>query len=325
MIRHLAKEGMAVARLNFSHGNHSQHQKILDRICHINQKVHRKIKVLQDLEGFRIRLGTLKAPLDLTQGKSVWMAAGARSADDGVIPLDTSADLAGIRKGMEIYIADGMICLKVISREKKRLKLKVIQGGQITSRKGVNIPGFKFTADILTAKDRGDVEFGIRNRVDYVALSFVRNKQDILNLKEIVSSRRSHCRIIAKIENEEGLKNIDEIISCSDGILVARGDLGVSLPIYQIPVIQKDIIRRCNRRKKLVITATQMLESMTTNIRPTRAEVSDVANAIIDGSDYVMLSGETALGKYPVETVRMMKKIIDYTQKAIVAPRTGRS
>jgi pyruvate kinase len=216
---------------------------------------------------------------------------------------------------MDVFIDDGNLQLRVIGRSKKGIRLEVIQGGILKSRKGVNIPKIKLKSDILTEKDKQDISFGIKNRVDYIAQSFVRHKADIVRVTKLVESRLPDCKIIAKIENQDGLKNLSEIMHACDGIMVARGDLGVSLPIYQIPIFQKFIIRRCNAEKKWVATATQMLESMITNSRPTRAEVSDVANAILDGTDYVMLSGETAVGAFPVKCVRMMKDIINFTEK----------
>jgi pyruvate kinase len=248
------------------------------------------------------------------------MAKG-ETQDQGVIPLESELDLSDLKVGMEIFVDDGRIHLRVEElttvKDRPALRMEVLHGGVINSRKGVNIPQLRLKADILTAKDKRDIEFGIKHGMDYVAQSFVRNAKDIDRVSALVRPALPKCQIIAKIENQEGLRNLDSIIDHSDGIMVARGDLGVSLPIYKIPMIQKDMIRRCNRRKKMVVTATQMLESMTENVRPTRAEVSDVANAIIDGTDYVMLSGETAVGAFPVKAVRMMQMIIAYTEKSL--------
>ena len=218
---------------------------------------------------------------------------------------------------MHVYIADGTIDLKVKGKNGDIFGLEVIQGGCISSKKGVNIPGLKLKSDIFTQKDANDLELGIKNKVDFVAQSFVRNAKDIAHVFDIVKKQLPKAKVIAKIENREGVDNIEEIINACDGIMVARGDLGVSLPIYQVPVLQKKIIKITNKKRKLDITATQMLETMIEHKRPTRAEVSDVANAIYDGSDCVMLSGETAIGKFPVETVEMMRKIIEFTEKSI--------
>jgi len=200
-----------------------------------------------------------------------------------------------------------------VSSGKDFIEAEVIAPGVLKSHKGINIPDLKLNFDLLTEKDKNDICFGVANNVDFIAQSFVRNKRDMVILKEFIDSKNFNCKIIAKIENREGIDNIKEILSVSDGVMIARGDMGVSLPIFEVPVMQKRIIALSNKLQKIDITATQMLESMTENFRPTRAEVSDVANAVLDGSDYVMLSGETAVGKYPVETVKMMKQIIDFT------------
>jgi len=314
VIRQLAREGMDIARLNFSHGDHAQHQKMINNIRRVNRGRKNRIKILQDLEGYRIRLGIMATPRELKKGTLVTLA-GQNSRDQRALPLDADFDLRSLKTGMNIYIADGMIALKVMGRKNGSLQLLVVQGGVVSSKKGVNIPELKLQADILTPKDAADIAFGIANRVDFVAQSFVRNAKDIMQVVRLVKAGAPHCQVIAKIENRDGIRNIRRIIDACDGIMVARGDMGVSLPIYEVPVIQKEIIRFCDQRKKMDITATQMLESMTEHFRPTRAEVSDVANAILDGSDCVMLSGETASGKFPVESVRMMRQIVEYTEK----------
>jgi pyruvate kinase len=208
-----------------------------------------------------------------------------------------------------------MVCLRVVGHRGEKVELEVETGGYVSSKKGVNIPDMELKKNIITAKDEEDIAFGIENKVDYIAQSFVRNKQDILRVVNMVKPGLPDCKFIAKIENRDGVENIESITDACDGIMIARGDLGVSLPIYQIPFIQKDIIHLCSKKKQFVITATQMLESMTEHPRPTRAEVSDVANAILDGSDFLMLSGETAVGNYPVESVEMMCQIIEFTKK----------
>jgi pyruvate kinase len=314
IIAAMAASGMGIARMNFSHGTHQQHQKVINTVRSVNEKYGYTIKVLQDLEGFRIRIGRLKQPIMLEKKQHVWMSNADGESDD-FIPLDLEINLTSLLEGMHVFINDGMVCLRVIDHQEGRVELEVENGGMISSRKGVNIPELKLDQDILTAKDEEDLGFGIENNVDYVAQSFVRNKHDILRVIDTVKPSLPDCEFIAKIENSEGIENIESIIDACDGIMIARGDLGVSLPIYQIPFIQKDIIRRCNKKKKFVITATQMLESMTEHPRPTRAEVSDIANAILDGSDYLMLSGETAVGHYPVESVEMMRRIMEFAKK----------
>jgi len=314
IIKLMAQSGMKVARLNFSHGSHPEHQKLINIVRELNKDHGMDIEILQDLAGYRIRIGILESPITLKE-KDILTLSNDPQYKDKHIPLDSDFDISTLKNDMMIYIADGMIALKVKAVYDNRVKARVIAGGKLKSRKGVNIPDLRLRSNILTEKDQKDIEFGIKNKVDFIAQSFVRNQKDIERINELVKPELPDCRIIAKIENKQGVRNIDKIIDACDGILVARGDLGVSLPIYKIPVIQKDIIRRCNNREKIVVTATQMLESMTESPRPTRAEVSDVANAIFDGTDYVMLSGETAIGRFPVRSVRMMAHVVDFTEK----------
>ena len=231
--------------------------------------------------------------------------------------MDYRGALEDIRKGQYIYIDDGKIALAVVGREGRRLKTKVHIGGLLKEHKGVNIPGLKIRFKDLSEKDRRGINFCIDNDIDFIAQSFVRTKYDIMKIRDIVNAGSSQCQLVAKIENREGIKNIDEIIDASDGIMIARGDMGISIPIYEVPIIQKMIIKKCNKKRKFVITATQMLESMTESRIPTRAEAADVANAVLDGSDYVMLSAETAVAGYPVEAVDMMNRIIEYTEAHI--------
>ena len=320
VIKKMAAAGMRVARLNFSHGSHAEHSDRLRVIRELNRHSNRPIHVLQDLEGYRLRIGRLRDGgfLQLSKGQVLYFAGRNASVDrDDLIPLDYDGSLAGIRRGADIFIDDGKIMLTVLNNRKGVLRAKVLIPGLLRERKGVNICGFQFPREGMTRKDEQDLDFGIKYRVQFIAQSFVRDKEDILELKERIYAVRPRIRIVAKIENAEGIKNIDEILRVTDGIMIARGDMGVSIPIYQIPVVQKMIIRKCNRRKKFVITATQMLDSMTESPRPTRAEVTDVANAFLDGSDYLMLSAETAVGKYPVETVEMMSRILHFTRRSI--------
>ena len=312
----MAKAGMAVARINFSHGDHQQHQKTIDAVRHVNKKKKTRIKLLQDLEGYRIRIGHLKKPIELKPKDRIRMS-NVPQPPANVVPIDYTGVNCTLKKGLDVFVDDGLICLRVINSNKRSIHLEVINGGILKSRKGVNIPSLKLRSNILTEKDQEDISFGIKNEFDYVAQSFVRNKMDIKRVSQLLKPHLPRCRMIAKIENQEGIRNLDSISDACDGVIVARGDLGVSFPIYKIPMIQKEIINHCNRQQKMVITATQMLESMTHSPRPTRAEVGDVANAIIDGSNFVMLSGETAVGSYPVESVAMMKQVICYTEKAV--------
>lgn len=317
--RKMVFSGMDVVRLNFSHASHKEHIQCLNLIREINRKYHRRVRILGDLEGYRIRVGKFKGSeaIEVKKRQIIWLTQSSVAKEKGIIPFDYCADLGVIKSGQYIYIDDGNIALRAISRKKKSLKTEVIVGGIVKEHKGINIPGAKLKFSGLTAKDIDDIRFCVDNQLDYIAQSFVRTRGDILKIREFLKGHSPHIKIIAKIENREGINNIDEIIAVSDGIMIARGDMGVSIPIYEIPVVQKEIIKKCNRAGKFVITATQMLESMTENLKPTRAEVTDVANAIIDGSDYLMLSGETAVGHYPAETVCMMNQIIKFTESHI--------
>ncbi len=310
----MAAQGMNVARLNFSHGQHETHLEMMRLIAKINKKRKTQIRILQDLEGFRIRVGHFTGDKVLIKDQIVYMSNSEDPSYDH-IPFDFSEDIKLIKKGMEVFIDDGNLFLKVLDNKARRLKLKVLQGGILKQRKGINIPKLQLQADIMTEKDKKDLDFGIAHGVDCVAQSFVRNDRDIKSVVDRVKATLPDCKVIAKIENREGVAHIESIINACDGIMVARGDLGVSLPIYKVPLIQKHIIRRCIRKKKFVIVATQMLESMISHNRPTRAEVADVANAVIDGTDYVMLSAETAVGQYPVRSINMMRQIIEYTER----------
>lgn len=316
VIRKMVMAGLDVVRLNFSHGSHKEHLGRLELVRRANKKYRRHIRIMQDLEGYRVRIGRFKGGKHriLKKRTTVWLVKEADKGDPRLIPFDYKGDLTEIRPGGLIYIDDGNIILKAKKSSKKVVKTEVVEGGILKERKGINIPGVRLKFSGLTAKDRIDIEFGINHRVDYVAQSFVRSKKDIDTLRDIIEPRAPECLIVAKIESREAIKNIDEIIDSSDGIMIARGDMGIAVPIYQIPIIQKRIIKKCNRKKRFVITATQMLEHMTEHSRPTRAEVTDVANAILDGTDFVMLSAESAAGKFPVKAVKTMNDIIKFTE-----------
>jgi len=316
VIRKMGEAGMDIARLNFSHSSYRDQKAKIDIIRKINRGRKEPIRILQDLEGYRIRIGKLDGgkPVEVKKRQRVILTNCRAVGCGNVIPFDYHGSLCDIKGAEFIYIDDGNIALKVKRICRDRVETSVWAGGMIKERKGVNMPGAKLKFSGITEKDRKDIAFGIKNKVDFIAQSFVRNEEDILKIAKLVKPRLPCCKVIAKIENRDGIRNIDEIIAASDGIMIARGDMGVSMPIQQIPIIQKIIIKRCNRDNKFVITATQMLESMTESLRPTRAEVTDVANAIMDGTSYVMLSGETAVGRHPVEAVRMMENIIDFTE-----------
>jgi len=319
ILRNMMLAGMDVARLNFSYRSHASHKHHTNLIRQLNKKYRRHIKILQDLEGYRIRVGKFKnrQGLELKNRQQVLLTNQDVAGERNVIPFDYEGSLSDIKSGTHIYIDDGNIALIVKSRTSRYLKAEVSTPGFLKENKGVNIPNIALKFKGLTDKDRTDIQFGIKNKVDYIAQSFVRDRNDIIQIRDLVKPPLPDCQIVAKIENLQGIKNIDEIIDVSDGIMIARGDMGISIPIYQIPVVQKRIIRKCNQRKKFVITATQMLESMAENLRPTRAEVTDVANAVLDGTDLVMLSAETAVGKHPVEAVKMMNQILKFTENSL--------
>lgn len=316
VLRKMMISGMDVARLNFSHGSHAEHKRTLDLIRELNTKYKRHIRILQDLEGYRIRTGSFKnkKTIVLEKKQIILLTNEERSAYNDVIPFDYKGPLRDIKMGSFIYMDDGNIALRAKSRTRHHIKAEVIMPGILKENKGINIPDINLQFKDMTEKDKTDLQFGMKNKVDFIAQSFVRNKKDVLNIRDFINGSSIKCGIIAKIENRQGIRNIDEILAACDGIMIARGDMGVSLPIYKIPILQKMIIKKCIQAKKIVITATQMLESMTEHMRPTRAEVSDVSNAILDGSGYLMLSAETAVGKYPVETVKMMNDIIKFTE-----------
>jgi len=316
VLRRMMQAGMDVVRLNFSHGTLEKHLESIRLVRKLNKKYRRHVRILGDLEGYRMRIGELKdkQPVLVKKREILWLTTEAIQGEGDRIPFDWAGSLKPIRAGQLIYIDDGNLMLKVETRDAKNLKTRVIVGGLIKERKGINLPGVKLDVTGLTAKDKEDIHFCIEHKIDYIAQSFVRSKQDILDLRSHLRGHDNACRVIAKIENREGIRNIDEIISVCDGIMVARGDMGISIPVYEVPYVQKKIIRKCNKAGKFVITATQMLESMTEHPIPTRAEVCDVANAILDGTDFVMLSAESAAGLYPVPCVEMMNQIIKFTE-----------
>jgi pyruvate kinase len=314
ILRKMFVSGLDGVRLNFSHGTHLEHIQRIELIRTLNQKMRRSIKIMQDLEGYRIRIGKLAAPLELKKGKEFYLTQEDILGSPSEVSFDYGGSLQRIKKGTYVYVDDGRIVLQVSAREKKRLRVKVIVGGLLSEHKGMNIIGAKLEFAALTAKDKKDVQAAIKYKLDYVAQSFVRDAKDLRLLKKIVMPKHAACKFFAKVENQEALSNLDEIIEEADGIIVARGDLGICVPIYKVPVIQKEIIKKCRLANKSVIVATQMLDSMTYNSLPTRAEVSDVANAILDGATHLLLSGETAIGKNPSKVVDMMNKIIKNTE-----------
>jgi len=306
--------GLDIVRLNFSHGSYSEHVKLVEFVRALNKKMRRSIKIMQDLEGYRIRIGQINKPVLLKKGKHIYLTQEDIPGNEKEVSFDYEGPLEAIKPGTLIYIDDGKITLEVKAVEQKRLKTKVLIGGELKQHKGVNIPDAKLEFESFTQKDRADIELGVTQQFDYIAQSFVRSADDIRIIKDIVKPRHPRCQIFAKVESREALDNIDEIIYEADGIIVARGDLGICVPIYEIPVIQKEIVRKCREKNKPVVVATQMLDSMTEELIPTRAEVTDVANAILDGATHLLLSAETAIGKHPSQVVDMMNKIIKSTE-----------
>jgi pyruvate kinase len=298
--------GLNVARINFSHGTHEQHAAVIKRVRDIAAEMKRPVAILGDLQGPRIRIGDLPKPIHLADGSDVTLVfEHLASGDEIPVTYEMLAD--DVHVGDRILINDGLLELVVLDVTKPRVKTRVLHGGDLTSHKGMNLPGVQVSAPSITEKDREDVVFAVEQDLDYIALSFVRRGDDIAELRTLIPK---HMLVVAKIEKDSALMHIEEIVRASDGVMVARGDLGVELPFEEVPYAQKRIIGLANRLGKPVITATQMLESMITHPRPTRAEASDVANAILDGTDAVMLSAETAAGQYPRLAVEAMTRII---------------
>lgn len=313
-MRKMMNAGLDIVRLNFSHGTQKEHIQRIQLIRRLNKKMRRAIKIMQDLEGYRLRVGHLKKAMSLAKNSVVLLTQEPVIGSEKIIPFDYAGALSAITTGSFIYIDDGKIVLRVIGRQKKSLAARVVAGGLLAERKGINIPEAKLAFEALTQKDKDDIAIAVAYRLDYVAQSFVRSADDIRLLRTLLSGAHARCKIFAKVENKEALANIDEIIDASDGIIVARGDLGICLPIYKGPIFQKEIIKKCLRKRKPVVVATQMLDSMVEERLPTRAEVSDVANAILDGADALLLSAETAVGRHPHLVVSMMNTIIKTTE-----------
>jgi pyruvate kinase len=310
VLKELIKRGMNVARLNFSHGTVEEHRDDIRRIRAVAAALNRTCLILADLPGPKIRIGKLQSePLVLKKGDTMTFTTKDVPATATLIPVNYERLPESVSKGSIIYLNDGFIQLKVQEVLDPEVRCRIEIGGQLLSHKGINLPKAKLFINPITDQDLALVEFGLQEGIDTFGVSFVEKAEDILLVKEFAKKRGVAIRVVAKIERAEAVKNIDEILNVADAIMVARGDLGVQIPIEDVPGIQKQLILKANLLGRPVITATQMLESMTQNIRPTRAEATDVANAILDGTDAVMLSEETAIGKYPVETVEMMARI----------------
>lgn len=317
-LRSLMLAGMDVARFNFSHGDHEEQKRRMDMVKRLRRELDIPVAILLDTKGPEIRTCMLQnhKPVHIEDGSEFVFTTRNVSGDDHVVSVTYSRFPSELKLGDVILVDDGLLKFQVTDITDTDVHCKVLNGGVLSERKGINLPGISVHLPAITEKDKEDLLFGIEQEVDFVAASFIRSAEAVREIKEFMARNGgSDVHVISKIENEQGVENMDEIIEASDGIMVARGDMGVEIPIHQVPHIQKEMIRKCRDAFKPVITATQMLDSMIRNPSPTRAEVTDVANAILDGTDAIMLSGETAVGKYPVEAVRMMCEIAEETEK----------
>jgi pyruvate kinase len=311
--------GLDVARINFSHGTHEDHAKVIATVRQVARELHRPVAILGDLQGPRIRVGDLAEPVMLAEGSDIVLVP-EDEVRSGEIPVTYEALAQDVREGDRVLMDDGLIDVVVLEVEPPRVRARVVHGGLLKSHKGMNLPGVAVSAPSITEKDRADVAFAVAQELDYLALSFVRRPEDIASLRALIPKQ---MLVVAKIEKDTALTDIKRIVEASDAVMVARGDLGVELPFEEVPIAQKHIIGVANALGRPVITATQMLESMITNPRPTRAEASDVANAILDGTDAVMLSAETAVGAYPQLAVLAMTRIITEIERHPI-PRAPR-
>jgi pyruvate kinase len=307
----MIEEGLDAVRLNFAYGTPEEHRAAILRVRRLSETVGRPVAVVQDLAGRKIRIGELaRSPFTVAIGDEVTFSA-AKMTSDGTIPLDYARLSEDVKEGDRVLLGDGEVELRVKSVSPAAVVCGVVDGGTIRERQGVHFPDTRMAVDALTAKDVADAKLGIELGVDYVSLSFVRSAEDIERLKSILRAAGADTPVIAKLERRDALENLQEIIEAADGVMVARGDLGLQVQLPEVPLLQKRIIREANRAGKVAITATQMMESMIQNPRPTRAEVSDVANAVLDGTEVAMLSGETAIGAYPVATIRSMARVLE--------------
>ncbi len=318
-LKQLFINGMNAARLNFSHGNHPEHKKTVDKFKKVRDELNLPVGLILDTKGPEIRIKEFeKGKIELQAGNLFTLTSEELKGNENIVSVTYKNLSKDVSKGDSILIDDGLIELRVLKTSNREVQCEVINGGTISDRKGVNVPEVSINLPFICEKDKSDILFAIENGFDFIASSFVRNASCIKGIKKILyKNNGDKIKVIAKIENREGVNNIEEILSVSDGIMVARGDMGVEIPFEELPGIQKDIIKRCHLAGKTVITATQMLDSMIRNPRPTRAEITDVANAIYDGTSAVMLSGETSIGKYPIEAVLTMSKIAMETERKI--------
>lgn len=317
-LKQMIEAGMNVARLNFSHGSHKEHRLRMLAVREAASACNKPVAIMLDTKGPEIRTGKLKnGKVKLEGGQRFILTTREIIGDENQVMISYPHLPEEVKKGTTILLSDGLISLQVEESNQPDIICRVVNGGELGERKGVNVPGVRIALPFLSEKDVEDINFGIDNQVDFIAASFVRSAQDVIDIRRLLEQRGADIDIIAKIESQGGVDNLDEIIRIADGVMVARGDLGVEIPVEEVPLVQKTIIEDCSQVGKMVIIATQMLESMINNPRPTRAEVSDVANAIFDGADAIMLSGESAAGKYPVEVVQTMARIAARAEEAL--------
>ncbi len=319
ILTQMMRAGMNGARFNFSHGTHEEHEKKMNLVKEIREELGLPISIILDTKGPEIRTGKFQeGTVTLTEGQTFILTTEDVMGNEEKCSISYEGLIADVKVGDTVLIDDGLVAMEIKEIRGRELVCTVKNGGELKDYKSINVPGVKVKLPAITERDKADIEFGISQDVDFIAASFVRKASDIEEMRWLLNDRgASHIRIIAKIENKEGVDNIDEIIKASDGVMVARGDLGVEIPAENVPIYQKKIIKKCNKMGKFVITATQMMDSMMRNPRPTRAEVADVANAIFDGTDVIMLSGETAAGKYPVEAVTRMMEIAETAEESL--------
>lgn len=312
VLREMILAGMNVARMNFSHDEHSSHLQVIENVRKLDEELGTNTALLADLQGPKLRIGDVEGEgVEIEDGQTIEITTRECIGTASKLYTNYANFPEDVNPGERVLLDDGKIALEVMSSDNKHtVKLKVINGGLVKSKKGINLPNTKVSLPCLTEKDLGDLDFALSHDVDWIGLSFVRSHEDVVELRNLIDESGKHSRIIAKIEKPEALEDIDNIIRETDGVMVARGDLGVEIPMQNVPIMQKRIINRCLKNSKPVIVATQMMETMIENSTPTRAEVNDVANAVLDGADAVMLSAETSVGKYPVEVIETMSTIV---------------
>jgi len=317
VLRDMILQGLDVVRVNFSHGTHADHKAVIDAVRQIDLELGTNTSLLADLQGPKLRVGEMEnGSVELIAGESIVITTEKQIGTAKVLYTNYKEFPSDVKAGEMVLLDDGKIVMEITATNgKDKVDAIIRQGGPLSSKKGLNLPNTKVSLPSLSEKDLADLQFALAEDVDWIGLSFVRDAQDVRALKEIIRSSEKHAKVVAKIEKPEAVEQIDAIIEETDAVMVARGDLGVEIPLQSVPLVQKMIVRKCVSAARPVIVATQMMESMITNMTPTRAEVTDVANAVLDGADAVMLSGETSVGKYPVEAIRMMNNIIGEAEK----------